>query len=77
VICRQFGCISFFSIDYFARGFAALASDFLLLVQKKVTKENDTRAGAGLWWAGLFALSGFDSPSLAQQNRARRPCRAL
>jgi len=44
----------------------AAASDFLLLVQKKVTKEKDTRAGAGLCQSGLFALAGFDSPSLAQ-----------
>jgi len=62
---------------HFARGYAAMASDFLLLVQKKVTKEKDTRAGAYLCQSGLFALTGFDSPSLAQQNRARRPCRAL
>ena len=39
------------------------ASDFLLLVQKKVTKEKDTRAGADMCRSGLFALSDFDSPS--------------
>ena len=31
---------------FFARAIGAEASDFLLLVQKKVTKEKDTRAGA-------------------------------
>jgi hypothetical protein len=34
-----------------------------LLVQKKVTKEKDTRAGAGMCRTGLFALTDFDSPS--------------
>jgi hypothetical protein len=53
---------SLFSI-WFTRAYGAEARYFSLLVQRKVPKRKDTRAGAILCREGLFALSGFDSPS--------------